>query len=218
MTDGPMLSLAVPRLPARGLYTVAEAAYIAEIDPKVVDREIDAHVVQPTGKGGGRTERLLEQPSLFYLAAVRDIRTMLDTKARTAISQRVHLAAAGKAEVIAFGRFQLPLKQLKRMLNPRLELVDAMRDAFEIKPDVAGGEPVVKGTRLKVHMLAEMVRGGVPPSEIAREYELTTGMIRLAVLYDTLYPRRGRPPARRHKVRSHPRFPDQHLVRGVRHE
>jgi uncharacterized protein (DUF433 family) len=195
-----------PALPVRGLYTVAEAAYIAEMEPKAVDREIDAHVVQPSRRGGQRNGRLLEKSALLYLAAVRDIRTMLDTKARAAISQRVSLAAAGKSAVVAFGRFQLPLKQLTRVLQPRLELIDEMREAFEVKPDVAGGELVVKGTRLKVHMLAEMIRRGVPPGEISREYELTKSVIRLVVLYDTLYPRRGRPPAPRHNVRSHPRF------------
>jgi uncharacterized protein (DUF433 family) len=195
-------------LPMPGLYTVAEAAYVAEMDAKAVDREIDAHVVQPAGQPGQRTGRLLEKPSLLYLAAIRDIRTALDTKTRATISQRVNQAVAQKEATVSFGRFLLPLRQLTQTLQPRLELIDALRDAFECKPDVAGGEPVVKGTRLKAHMLAEMVRNGAPASEITREYGLTRDIVRLAVLYDSLYPRRGRPPAPRYNVQRHSGFSD----------
>ncbi len=196
-------------LPVPDLYTVAEAANVAEMDTKAINRELDAHVVHPAIHAGQHPAgRLLGKPSLLYLAAVRDIRTAIDTKTRTAISQRVNRAVARAEGTVAFGNFQLPLKRLARTLQPRLDLVDALRGAFEIKPNVAGGEPVVRGTRVKAHMLADMIRRGVPASEIAREYQLTKDTVELAVLYDSLYPRRGRPPAQRYDVRDHPGFPN----------
>lgn len=190
-------------LPVPGLYTVAEAAYVAEMDTKTIDREIDAHIVQPAGRPG----RLLEKPSLLYLAAIRDIRTAIDTKTRASLAQRVLQAVARREGTVTFGSFLLSLAQLTRALKPRLDVIDALRGAFEINPDVAGGAPVVRGTRLKAHMLAEIVRRGVSASEVAAEYELTEDKVRLAVLYDALYPRRGRPPAPRHDVRRYENFP-----------
>jgi len=57
-----------------------------------------------------------------------------------------------------------------------------------------GGDPVFRGTRVPVHMIAELVAQGSPQAELCESYpRLTAEMIRLAPVYAAAYPLRGRP-------------------------
>jgi uncharacterized protein (DUF433 family) len=61
-------------------------------------------------------------------------------------------------------------------------------------PDVLGGTPLVKGTRIPVHDIAEMLTNGDAPAAIVRAYpQLDKDRVRLAAVYALAYPRRGRP-------------------------
>lgn len=44
------------------------------------------------------------------------------------------------------------------------------RGRIEINPEVLDGKPVVKGTRLSVELILEMVAAGVPEAEILDNY------------------------------------------------
>jgi uncharacterized protein (DUF433 family) len=66
-----------------------------------------------------------------------------------------------------------------------------------IDPSIMGGAPCIVGTRIPVHMLADMVANGDTVDAVAAAYPLlTTDQVRLAGVYATAYPRRGRPPAK----------------------
>jgi uncharacterized protein (DUF433 family) len=57
-----------------------------------------------------------------------------------------------------------------------------------------GGDPVFRGTRVPVHMMAELVAQGSTQAELLDSYpRLTAEMIRLAPIYAAAYPLRGRP-------------------------
>jgi uncharacterized protein (DUF433 family) len=61
-------------------------------------------------------------------------------------------------------------------------------------PDLLGGDPVFRGTRVPVHMIAELVTGGATQAELLEAYpRLTAEMIRLAPIYAAAYPLRGPP-------------------------
>jgi uncharacterized protein (DUF433 family) len=61
-------------------------------------------------------------------------------------------------------------------------------------PEIMGGDPVFRGTRVPVHMIAELVAQGSTQAELFEGYlQLTAEMIRLAPVYATAYPLRGRP-------------------------
>jgi uncharacterized protein (DUF433 family) len=60
-------------------------------------------------------------------------------------------------------------------------------------PDIMGGDPVFRGTRIPVHMIAELVAQGSSQAELLESYpRLTAEMIRLAPVYAAAYPLRGR--------------------------
>jgi uncharacterized protein (DUF433 family) len=61
-------------------------------------------------------------------------------------------------------------------------------------PEILGGEPVFRGTRVPVHMIAGLVSRGSTGTELQDDYpRLTPEMIRLAPVYAAAYPPRGRP-------------------------
>jgi uncharacterized protein (DUF433 family) len=60
---------------------------------------------------------------------------------------------------------------------------------------ILGGQPVFRGTRVPVHMIAELLAQGSTADELFEAYpRLTTEMIRLSQIYATAYPLRRRPP------------------------
>ena len=57
--------------------------------------------------------------------------------------------------------------------------------------DVCGGDPVFRGTRVPVRLIAELVAQGSKPAELVKSYpRLTAEMIRLAPLCAAVYPLR----------------------------
>ena len=59
-------------------------------------------------------------------------------------------------------------------------------------PEILGGDPVFRGTRVPVHMIAELVAQGSKPSELIESYpRLSAEMVRLAPVYAAAYPLRG---------------------------
>jgi uncharacterized protein (DUF433 family) len=65
-------------------------------------------------------------------------------------------------------------------------------------PEILGGTPVLKGTRVPVYDIAASVAAGLPLSRIKDAYpSLTDELIELAIFYAKAVPLRGRPPARR---------------------
>jgi uncharacterized protein (DUF433 family) len=95
---------------------------------------------------------------------------------------------------------RLPLRDLRRAR--RLVVID---------PEILGGNPVFRGTRVPVHLIAELVAQGGKPAELIEGYpRLTAEMIQLAPVCAVVYPQRGprrklpwsdQPPVRRGRSR-----------------
>ena len=52
-----------------------------------------------------------------------------------------------------------------------------------VDPDVRFGKPVIKGTRVPVHVLVAKVAGGMTPEDVAEEYAVTLEDVRAALAY-----------------------------------
>jgi uncharacterized protein (DUF433 family) len=68
-------------------------------------------------------------------------------------------------------------------------------------PEIRGGEPVVRGTRIPVYLLEELVEQGATPEELLSDYpSLDAQRLERALLYARLHPRSGRPKKRPWRV------------------
>lgn len=71
----------------------------------------------------------------------------------------------------------------------------ALRERFlEINPDVQGGEPVIRGTRVPIRGLAKQIEAGETIEVLRQEYDyIDPDAFEFAVLWASANPRRGRP-------------------------
>ncbi len=52
-----------------------------------------------------------------------------------------------------------------------------------IDPKVMGGKPVIRGTRISVDLILELLASGMTPKEIAKDYKISLEDVRAALLY-----------------------------------
>jgi uncharacterized protein (DUF433 family) len=93
--------------------------------------------------------------------------------------------------------------------EPRRELANSLRELRRAKqlihsdPEIMGGDPVFRGTRVPVHMIADIKAQGETDEDLLESYpRITLEMIRLAPIYAAAYPLQGRP--RKHPWRDRP--------------
>ena len=96
------------------------------------------------------------------------------------------------AQQLHAGLIKIDLRQ------PRREIAASMRDLRRARrmvvsdPEILGGDPVFRGTRVPVHMVAQLGAQGSSLADLIEGYpRLTAEMIRLAPIYANAYPLRG---------------------------
>jgi uncharacterized protein (DUF433 family) len=78
------------------------------------------------------------------------------------------------------------------MGGPGLHDLQTARRLVVSDPEILGGDPVFRGTRVPVHLIAELVAQGSNLAELLESYpRLTAEMIRLAPVYAAVHPQRG---------------------------
>ncbi len=104
----------------------------------------DTHLSQYTLVAEGQSIVLVEDPESAVDLVVRP-------------GQRV---LAGLRDV--FEPFRIGEVMVPDLYNPRPEL--------SVDPDVRGGQPVVRDTRVRFDLVADLMRDGVPPEDVAAYY------------------------------------------------
>lgn len=54
---------------------------------------------------------------------------------------------------------------------------------IEINPDIMGGKPVIKGTRVPVEIIVGGLAGGMTAEEVCKEYRIKIEDVRAALAY-----------------------------------
>lgn len=189
------------------LFTPTEAAVLTGLSLKAVNNAIDRKTVAavPAEEGG----RLLDARALVSLSIERRLSASIATPE---LRRKVFdaLAEAPRNTVsLEGGLIRIDLREPRRELAASLRELRRARQLVVSDPEILGGDPVFRGTRVPVHMIAELVAQGSTPAELIEGYpRLTAEMIRLAPIYAAAYPLRGRP-------RSQP-WRDQKPVRRAR--
>jgi uncharacterized protein (DUF433 family) len=176
--------------PHETLFTPTEAAVLTGLTLKAVNNAIDKKTISAApGEEGGR---LLDARALVSLALER---RLADRVAPELLRQVFEALASSPRNTVSLegGLVTIDLRE------PRREVASSLRDLRRARrlvisdPDIMGGEPVFRGTRVPVHMIAGLLAQGSAPTELLAGYpRLTAEMIRLAPVYAAAYPRRGR--------------------------
>jgi uncharacterized protein (DUF433 family) len=176
------------------LFTPTEAAVLTGLPLKAVNNAIDKKTVSAVaGEDAGRPTRLLDARALVSLSLERRLADRIAPELRRKVFDA--LAEAPRHVVsLEGGLVKIDLREPRRELATSLRELRRARRLVVSDPEIMGGDPVFRGTRVPVHLIAELVAKGATEAELLGGYpRLTPEMIRAAPVYAAAYPLRGRP-------------------------
>ena len=176
------------------LFTPAEAAVLTRLSLKAVNNAIDKKTVPATaGRRAGQATRLLDLRALMSLALERRLADRMVPGLRRELFEA--LTDAQRSTVsLEGGLIKVDLREPRRELAAALRELRRARQLVVTDPDILGGDPVFRGTRVPVRAIAAQLESGEAEAGLRQAYpRLTTEMVRLAPLYAAAYPARGRP-------------------------
>jgi len=179
--------------PANPLFTPTEAAFLTRLPLKAVNNAIDKKTITAiSGTRGGHTTRLLDLRALMSLSLERRTPGFLPELRREVFNAMGK--TPGNMVSIDDGLIKIDLREPRRELAASLRALRRARQLVVTDPATMGGEPVFKGTRIPVNLIAALIGSGETEAELLASYpRLSAEMIRLAPIYAAAYPRRGRP-------------------------
>jgi uncharacterized protein (DUF433 family) len=176
------------------LFTPTEAAVLTQLSVKAVNNAIDKKTVSATtGRREGQPIRLLDLRALMSLSLERRLADRFVPDLRREVFDA--LGSASRDTVTLEGGFlKIDLRGPRRELATALRTLRRARHLVVSDPEIMGGEPVFRGTRVPVHLIATLAGQGETEADLLKAYpRLTAELIQLACLYVAAYPLRGRP-------------------------
>ncbi len=171
------------------LFTPAEAAVLSRLSLKAVNNAIDRKTVPARRSGRGR---LLDRPALLSLALER--RLAGDTTLEFRRRLFAEIAAGPTRRIVTVGALKIDLIEPRREVMERVKQLRRAERFVTVDPEIMGGNPVFRGTRVPVHLIDEKLRLGETVERLGEDYpRVTEEMIRLAPIYAAAHPLRGRP-------------------------
>lgn len=188
------------------LFSVSEAAAIAEVSPETIRTALEKKSVAPSSKRKtGKAVRyqfsvgdvllvkvLVEFPFALSKEDKQSLAKILSRGSRTA----ARWSREGADLVYRSGDIQVSVecKAFRQKLARNLSAFRWGRRRIVSNPEVLGGEPVFRGTRIPLQHVASLFRKSVPEKEIAEDFPaLSSRDLAYARLFSRLGGRPGRP-------------------------
>jgi uncharacterized protein (DUF433 family) len=171
-------------------YTPTEAAALSEIAVKSVHNAIDKRII---ASHFGRERRELTVEDLLRLKLWYGVGSILSAERRKHLFDTIDQNPDADT-VRADDYLIVDVARARAQLAARAEALREAEQKIEAVKGVVGGEPVFKGTRVPVRMIAAMKQQGASTAEIVEGYpSVTTRMVELAEIWTAAHPARGRP-------------------------
>jgi uncharacterized protein (DUF433 family) len=179
-------------------FSPREAAFATGLSEKTINQAIDrAEVVPLPARNAEDRERMLAFPELVYLRLRGQVGRLLSPEGKRKLRQELGQVAGEPEPPVAvnIGPLTVNVAPELRALREKLAEIEKMWSIVTIDPQVRAGEPVVRGTRIGIHTLADLASQGAPAEELLEDYpSLTPESLAAALAWARMYPRRGRPP------------------------
>jgi uncharacterized protein (DUF433 family) len=171
------------------LFTPAEAAVLSGLPLKAVQALIDTRGVDSVReRRGGQDMVLLDLRGVLALVLERRLADRLTPGARLEVFASLSRWMR-EAVVLDEGALTIDLRAPRRALVAALLAWRRARRLVASDPGIMGGEPVFRGSRIPVHMVAGLVAEGFDETAVMEGYpSLTVEMVRMAPLYAAAYP------------------------------
>lgn len=190
--------------------TPVEAAWLTELSPKTINATIDRGELGDVARKRSPTRRArrLGPADVVYLVLRKELSEVLSARAKRELYERLveislrrsfDFQSAGQSRPefdieLAGGVVRIECKTALRRLSKRWVALRKAADVVVSDPEIRGGEPVIRGTRIPVYLIADLLDQGADLRELLEDYpSLNAGKIRSALAYAQTHPRRGRP-------------------------
>jgi len=177
--------------------TTTEAAVAAGVSLPQINRVIDEKILPDDCYSTSPTRTVRTDACLliaFYfetadwLTAGARLKTIRDAVARP------HTWAQWKYYAMDENFVTVRFADLWKNVDGRLQQLLAAEKMVVEDPEIMGGVPVIRGTRVPVHQIAGVFDAGTPMERILKSYpSLTAQQVELASIYAKAVPQRGRP-------------------------
>lgn len=185
-------------------FTTREVAELADVSVRAIDKAVEENVL--TGirsvMSRGKLRRMLPLHAVPYAAIVKRLPMTLGriekrNLARALASRSPALMTSEALEIAPAVSVDVP-RLVDRDLAERAANYARARDVhIEENPDILGGTPVIKGTRLSVYAVRGRLDGGESIDAIVDDYpSLSREAVTTALLYARTHPLVGRPGGR----------------------
>jgi uncharacterized protein (DUF433 family) len=183
-------------------FTTAEAAELAETPPGAIEKAIEEGIMEirkaPAPKAGARVRRLLSAEGVYYVAFLKrcDIAfskehkqrlwaCFKETPANRLLTAKWHVSAGIEVHP---GELLAPVRE-------RVVWYARARDRWiELNPDIKGGTPVIKGTRMSVYSVQGRIDHGDGIESVLEDNpDLPRDAIEAAFAFARANPLVGRP-------------------------
>lgn len=175
-----------------------EAALLADVSLRSVDKAIEEQVVKP--RRTSKRAAALDSGDVLAIALIARAKLPLRAETKRQINQWVHgFLSEDKVkesrELLLSEVLVLRYDGDARGLAERLyDYLDTRERFIESDPDVMRGEPVISDTRIPVRAVATRIDGGEVIDDLCKDYpEVPREAFDAALTYARAHPRRGRP-------------------------
>ena len=177
------------------LFTPAEAAVLTRLTLKAVNNAIDKNFVSAVVRSGTTgAGRFLNQRALLALALEYRLANRFFPEVRRRLFDALMASPRKTLLSVDEGLVKVDLQEPRRDLAASLRALRRARSLVVTDAEILGGDPVFRGTRVPVHLIAAMLEQGSTEADILKAYpRITAEMVRLASSYAQAYPVRGRP-------------------------
>jgi uncharacterized protein (DUF433 family) len=195
-------------LQAQPTLTPTEAAVVASVTVRDVNRVIDERILPDElyVVANDRTRRLFVDSCVliaFYfktanqLTAEERIKTIADASTRLpsiSIKEGSRRNASRSNWVVTEDFLSINLAPFVKSVQEQFSRLQQARELVMEDPEILGGIPVVRNTRIPVYDVAASASAGISTDRVLAAYPgLTAGEVELATLYAEANPQRGRP-------------------------
>lgn len=190
------------------LFSVHEAAAIAEVSPDLIRTALEKKAVTPSRKQrvGKAVRHQFSVGDVLFVKLLAEFPFPLSKRDKESLAQilrrgsgeAAHWSLEGADLLYRSGEMQILVqcKSFRRAVDKNLATYRWGRQRVVSSPEVLSGEPVFRGTRIAVRHVATLFQKGVAESEIAEDFPALSPR---DLAYARLVARFGRRPGRPRK-------------------
>jgi uncharacterized protein (DUF433 family) len=175
-------------------FSPTEAAAIIDLPVRYVQKAIDEGPLNGARRRNGRTLDLDDLVFLFVVGHLDSDLVRVTAAAKKQLRRKIGEALGAGAD-LDIGGCVFQFKPALRAVRKRLAQLNQAKRMVVCDPEIRGGLPVIKGTRIGVYEVAAMLEQGETEEDLLEGYPvLKPEQLQLAKIFVTAFPRRGRPP------------------------